>query len=175
MPKILPLALTALMALPALPAWAEKGMNVISSAVPQAAARGEVTMRWYGFPLYDATLFTPAGARFDWQNPVALRLVYARTIKQDAFLTATMAELERIEGKRADHRQIARKLEPCYRNAQAGDHFIAQSASPNQVTLWFNGTKTCDLRHNQIRERFLGIWLSDQSRSARLSKRLRGE
>ncbi|MBO9449892.1 chalcone isomerase family protein [Tropicibacter sp. R16_0] len=172
MRKLLPLILITMTALPA---WAEKGMSVITSAVPQAAARGEVTMRWYGFPLYDATLFTPSGAQFDWRNPVALRLVYARTIKQNAFQTATMAELERIEGKRADHAQIARKLAPCYRDASAGDHFIAQSETADQVTLWFNGTRTCTLRHPQIRERFLGIWLSDQSRSVRLSKRLRGE
>lgn len=175
MPKILSLALVTLLALPALPAWAEKGMNVITSAVPQAAPRGEVTMRWYGFRLYDATLFTPSGARFDWDKPVALRLIYARSIPKDAFLTATLAELERIEGPRADHSQIANKLVPCFRDAGSGDHFIAESETPNQVSLWFNGTKTCDLRHSQIRERFLGIWLSDRSRSVKLSKRLRGE
>lgn len=172
---MLRLVLASWLSVVALSVWADIGAQAIVSLVPNAAPRGEATMRWFGIPLYDATLFTPNGQALDWQRPIALRLVYSRKISREAFLTATMRELDRIEGQRADHSEIRQKLMACYRDALTGDQFIAGSDTSDEVSLWFNGTKTCDVRHPQIRQRFLGIWLSDQSRSLRLTRHLRGD
>ena len=137
--------------------------------------RGAVDYRWLGFPLYSASLFTPMGGKFDWRKPAALQLEYDREISRQNLIKATMVELSRMEGKQADHDAISGKLVACFRDVKDGDHFVASSQSANAVSLYFNGSKTCTLQHSNIRERFLGIWLSDNSRSPKLSRRLRGE
>ena len=41
---------------------------------------GAGDLRWFGFKLYDATLYTRQGQAFDWGQPFALSLRYARDI-----------------------------------------------------------------------------------------------
>lgn len=149
--------------------------KIIASSVPSAVVRGEATMRWFGLPLYDATLFTQNAEPLDWRDPLALRLTYARTIKREAFMKATINELTRIEGKQSDHPEIARKLEPCFKTANSGDSFVATAENLDELRLWFNNRLTCSISHPDIKQRFLNIWLSDQSRSPKLTKKLRGE
>ncbi len=170
-----PLLLLAALILCALPLHARAGTAEIRAAIPDPARLGAVTFRWFGLPLYDAALYTTGGGAFNWRAPLALKLVYARDIPAETLVRATLMELRRMEGARADHAAIGRKLGPCFRNVGPGDRFTAIAESTDAVTLWFNGARTCELSHPGIRERFLGIWLSDDSRSARLSRRLRGE
>lgn len=169
-----PLLLSALILI-ALPHHARAGTAEIRAAIPDPASRGAVTFRWFGLPLYDATLYTAGGNAFDWRAPLALKLVYAREIPAETLVRATLSELRRMEGARADHAAIGRELGSCFRDVGPGDRFTATATGADAVTLWFNGARTCTLSHAGIRERFLGIWLSDDSRSARLSRQLRGE
>ncbi|MFV1443203.1 MULTISPECIES: chalcone isomerase family protein [unclassified Phaeobacter] len=135
---------------------------------------GEVTFRWFGLPLYDASLYTEGQTRFDWQNPMALKLSYRRGFSRSQLMQATVAELLRLEGRRADHDQLVGKLDRCFRDVRPGDSFVATTRVPDQVALYLNGKQTCDLRHADARKRFLNIWLSPNSRAARLSSELRG-
>ncbi|AUQ59517.1 chalcone isomerase family protein [Phaeobacter inhibens] len=135
---------------------------------------GEVTFRWFGLPLYDASLFAEGQERFDWQTPMALKLSYRRGFTRMQLTKATAAELTRLEGPRADQDRLLAKLERCFRDVAAGDSFVATTRDPNQVALYLNGRQTCDVRHAEARKRFLNIWLSPNSRSARLSSQLRG-
>lgn len=136
---------------------------------------GEVTFRWLGLPLYDASLFLEGEQQFDWNTPLALRLSYRRAFSKDQLMRATAAEIERLEGQRPDQAQFLQKLDQCFRDVGAGDSFIASSPSRNQVALYLNGRRTCSVRHPDARKRFLNIWLSDNSRAARLSRELRGQ
>lgn len=136
---------------------------------------GQVTFRWLGLPLYRAALFTEEGADFTWQRPMALELAYLRNISRDNLLEATLTELERIEGRKPDLDSLLGKLRGCFRDVRKGDTFVAVARARDVLSFWLNGRKTCELRHTGVRERFLGIWLSDKSRSASLSRQLRGE
>ncbi|WP_293575195.1 chalcone isomerase family protein [Phaeobacter sp.] len=136
---------------------------------------GEVTFRWFGIPLYDASLFADGQPEFDWQRPLALELSYRRSFSQAQLMRATAYEIERIEGPRGDQAEFFAKLDGCFRDVAAGDRFVATSTNANQVALYLNGQQTCDVRHSDARKRFLNIWLSPESRSARLSRQLRGE
>ncbi|KII15990.1 chalcone isomerase family protein [Phaeobacter sp. S60] len=161
------------------------GLAVILSSFSSAATAetglrspiklGEVTFRWFGLPLYDASLFAEGQNRFDWQTPMALKLSYRRGFTRAQLTKATAAELTRLEGPRADQERLIAKLETCFRDVAAGDSFVATTQDPNQVALYLNGRRTCDVRHAEARKRFLNIWLSPNSRSARLSSRLRGD
>ena len=171
MPRVwLPLILLLL----ATPMRAADGAGVIAATIENAQIRGAATFRWLGLPLYTARLFTPGGAAVDWSRPVALQLTYARDIKRQSLVDATVSELERLEGSQADHAVIGQKLSPCFRNVSEGDQFVAATRGRDEVVLFFNGNKTGSTSHDNLGRRFLDIWLSDNSRSPSQSRKLRG-
>jgi len=145
------------------------------SGMPDPVQLGEATIRWLGAPIYDASLYTTGGGAFRWQAPMALQLAYRRGFSGAQLLDATMQEIRRIEGDRADHAKLGRDLEACYRDVGRGDAITAVSKGANDLSLWMNGSRLCALDMPNIQQRFLGIWLSPQSRIARLGLRLRGQ
>lgn len=149
--------------------------DLVAAGISEAQNLGRVTVRWFGLPLYDAALYTERGARFSWQAPMALELAYRREISGESLVSATQNELERIEGPRRDHPAIVEKLSPCLRDVGPGDRFLAVARDVDRVDFWFNGRRICEVRHENLRKRFLGIWLSDDARSVALSRRLRGQ
>jgi len=147
----------------------------IASSLRAAAQRGSAKVRWLGIPIYSARLFTANAAPFSWSQPFALELAYDRSFKRDRLVYASGKELERLEGDQADHPDILSKLQDCYRTVSPGDRFVAFGAQKDRVDFLFNGRKTCELRHPDIRKRLLSIWMSDQSRDPKLSSQLRGQ
>lgn len=147
--------------------------------LPPSLARsdvsGPVTYRLLGIPIYEAKLFKPRGEGFDWNRPFALQLQYAKTISGDRLLSATMSELRRMEGQKDDHAEIELALATCFRDVSSGDRYLAYAVGPDRVDFWLNGSKTCEAQHPGLRNRFLGIWLSDESRAQNLTRRLRGQ
>ena len=159
-----------------MPAMAQA--NVIASDIRaqlSAAERiGQVQVRFVGLRLYSAALFTEEGAPFNWSRPFALELKYARRFSRERLVSASMSELERMEGRRTDHSAIASKLKACFRTVKASDRFVAIPDGKNSVRFYHNGRQTCRLSHANIRSRLLGIWLSDRARNLHLSRNLRG-
>lgn len=163
-------ALALIAAMAAAPALAQD----MSPWLPGAGLRGEAEFRLLGARIYGAQLFTKGGAAYAPGGPAALRLTYFRQISAGQFLRTTMSELARIEGARADHPAIRSKLAPCFRDVTSGDNYVAYSGGANDLRLALNGRNLCRINHPNIAPRFLDIWLSPQSRSARLSRQLRG-
>lgn len=161
-------ALALALCLVAGPGLAETGLK---APVPL----GQATLRFLGFEVYTATLHTEGAAEFSWAQPLSLRLTYARGFTATELLHSTEAELQRIEGRQPDQPQMLQKLAGCFRDVAEGDDYLAISPTPDTLEMRLNGTRTCSLRHADLRKRFLGIWLSPESRSARLSAQLRGE
>ena len=135
---------------------------------------GSVQVRFFGFRLFSAALFTEGGSPFDWQDHFALRLTYDRGFDRDTLVSTSIDEMTRLEGPRPDHGEIRAKLEVCYRSVARADNFLAVAESRNAVRFYLNGQRTCRIQHNGIRERLLGIWLSDNARDVGMSRQLRG-
>lgn len=157
------------------PGSAQARADIVAAGIAEARNLGRVTVRWFGLPLYDAALYTERGARFSWQVPMALELAYRREISRERLVAATQSELERIEGRRRDHPILLGKLGRCFRDVDPGDRVLAVARADDRVDFWFNGARLCEVRHENLRKRFLGIWLSDNARSVGLSRRLRGQ
>lgn len=168
--RLIALALTALLLYPVTPA---AGSSVDGLSQPQKL--GEATMRWLGLPIYNAALYTQGSNQFSWTQPIALELEYLRSFPASQLTKSTLDELERIEGPRSDHSALIGKLGRCFRDVSKGDRLMAYSSTASKVSFSFNGGAACTVSHSGVRERFLGIWLSDSSRSAKLTRRLKGE
>ena len=132
-------------------------------------------MRWLGLPVYTAALYTQGAARFSWSQPDALELQYLRSFPARQLTKSTLDELRRIEGPQGDHAALIAKLGRCFPDVGKGDRLTAYSSSASEVMFSFNGGAPCTVHHPGVRERFLGIWLSDNSRSAKLTRRLKGQ
>ncbi|MGR3712522.1 MAG: hypothetical protein ACU0A6_05320 [Shimia sp.] len=154
---------------------AETPVPEVSAVVPQPAAVGEGQFRYLGFKVYDLQLFTSGGQRFDAGAPFALAIEYDRKIRREVLLKASLGELERVEGKRADHGAILYKLTRCYRDIAPGDRIVAAPKGANGMAFWVNGARTCTLNHPGFRDRYMAIWMSEKSRDRDLARRLRGQ
>lgn len=148
--------------------------DAVSRLFPSGGLRGQADFTFLGARIYGAELFTGGGGAYRAGRPVALRLTYYRQITSGQFLRSTMSELARIEGARADHAEIRAKLSGCFQNVGSGDTYVAYSSGASDLRLLRNGRETCRVSHAGIGSRFLDIWLSDQSRSPRLTRQLRG-
>ncbi len=149
--------------------------NLRTFGLVQPVELGTVTLRWLGLVVYRARLHTDGARRFDWGSPLALEIEYFRSIDREDLIQSTRSEIMRIEGTQPDLDTLVGKLGSCFRNVGKGDVFTAVSTRPDRMELYLNGERTCNIRHSDVRKRFLGIWLSEKSRSARLSAELRGE
>lgn len=149
--------------------------NPVSTGLRAPVELGKATLRFLGFEIYTATLHIEGARRFDWNQPLSLRIDYARGFSDAELLEGTEKELQRIEGARSDQPQMLQKLASCFRDVNSGDSYVAVSPAANVIDMRLNGQRTCRISHPDLRKRFLGIWLSPNSRSARLSAQLRGE
>ena len=147
---------------------------VQTAGLPNPVMIGEASLGLIGITAYDARLYTPSGAAFDWAAPMALELDYKRGFSAQALISGTEAELRRIEGDRDDIPTVISVLSECFYDVGKGDSYLAVGQTPDEIELWRNGRKTCTITYPDIRKRFLSIWLSDQSRFTALSRKLRG-
>jgi hypothetical protein len=165
--------LAFLLALLAGPAFAQQVPPDAARIVSPAQLLGQARFTWLGIHIYDANLWSNA-APFAWSSPLALQLTYAMGIDGDDLLDTTMKEITRIEGASADLPQLKQVLAKCMGTVAEGDSYTAASASADRLTMWLNGTQTCDVTYPGVKQRFLGIWLADNSRSPDLSRQLCG-
>lgn len=143
----------------------------IASAVPDAELRGQATFRFLGAPLYRARLFTPSGARLDWESVFALELTYLRNLTATDLVEGTLRELKRMGGGLPQRAKLA----SCFLDVRKGDSYTAITDGPHRLKFWLNNTQICSLSHPDITNRFMKIFLGDNSRSRRFTSLLRSE
>ncbi len=139
--------------------------------IENAGVRGAATFRFLGLPLYDARLYTPSGAEFNWQDDFGLELRYRRNLTQKDIVDATLQEMDRI-GSSAP---VKDQLEKCFVAVGKGDSYLAISQGSDRIAFYRNGQKTCTLAYPGIKRSFMSIFLGDNTKSASFTRRLRGQ
>lgn len=145
--------------------------SAIKSVLPDAETRGTATFRYIGFPLYEAQLFTKSGAPLDWSKDFGLELKYLRNLTELDLVEATMRELSRTGATLP----VRGQLEKCFNDVRKGDRYVAISKGPNQIGFWHNGKRVCTLSHPRIKNRFMSIFLGENTRSESFTRKLKGE
>lgn len=163
------LILTAALCLSPLVSFASPGP--LATALPDAEQRGTATFRYLGLPVYKARLFTPAGQPLDWRQDFAIELTYLRRISAETLVDSTLQELTRTGGALS----VGEKLGACFAVVSPGDRYLALSKGRNTVQFWRNDRLACTLRHDNIKARFMAIFVGDNTRSRSFTARLRGD
>ena len=144
--------------------------SAVSSALPGAELRGAATFRFLGFALYKARLFTIGGAPLDWNDNFAIELTYQRNLTQYDLVEATMREFKRTSGSIP----VEAQLNICFKAVRKGDSYLAVTKGASKVDFWRNGKRTCTLSYPQIKTRFMGIFVGDNTRSKTFTRKLKG-
>ncbi|WP_240336838.1 hypothetical protein [Tropicibacter sp. Alg240-R139] len=145
--------------------------SVIDSALSEAELRGKAIFRFVGLPIYEARLFTIDGAPLDWSRDFGIELEYLRKVGKKDLVGSTMDEFARNGPPPPVQDQLAR----CFDDVSKGDRYLAITQGRNQVGFWRNGVPVCTLRHPQISQRFMSIFVGNNTRSASFTRRLKGE
>ncbi len=143
----------------------------VSSVLPGAELRGQATLRFLGLPLYQARLYTAEGRTLDWQDDLALELTYLRGLSETDLVEATLREFSRTGASLP----VRDQLEKCYEDVGKGDRYLAVSNGPDEILFWRNGQRMCALSYPGIKQRFMAIFLGDNTRSPAFTRKLRGQ
>lgn len=157
-------------------AMAESSSDLTASAQTSAPLQQLGTSSFYVslFHVYDAELWTPESG-FDWDQPFRLKLTYARKIKGEQLVQASLKEMARVFDRDVSAFEALRApLSACFRDVRKGDVIEGVSAGRDAARFYYNGDQTCELDLPNASYEFFSIWLSKQSRSPKQTRRLLG-
>ena len=145
--------------------------SIVKSVLSTAEVRGEATYRFIGLSLYQARLYTKDGAPLDWNEDFGIELNYLRGLTKRDLVEGTLQELERAGNPLPVREQLAQ----CFDDVRKGDQYLAVSRGQDQIGFWRNGVRVCTLSHPQIKQRFMAIFVGENTRSKSFTRKLKGD
>ncbi|WP_181880956.1 chalcone isomerase family protein [Crenobacter cavernae] len=140
---------------------------------PSLKARGSGDMRWAGFKLYEATLYTEAGGVFDWARPFALELRCARDFDGDQIAEVSRGEIDRVRPTPDQRSRWSAAVRRLFPSLNAGD-VIVGAMDAGGVAFWHNGRFLGRVNEPAFARRFFGIWLDAATSEPDLRESLLG-
>lgn len=139
--------------------------------------RGTGKASWFGFKLYDATLWVEPGRRA-WpaeQGNIALAITYARSIAANQLVDTSIDEMRRLglgdEARMANWREFLVRALP---SVSAGETLIGLLEPQRGARFWHEGRLTAEVADAEFARAFFSIWLDDRTREPGLRERLLG-
>ncbi len=136
--------------------------------------QGQGEMRWFGFRLYDASLWAPGG-RWRPGQPYALELRYARDIASTRLVEASVDEMRRLGS--ADDERLARwklELERVFPDVRTGDVIHGLHLPARGAEFYHQGKLTGRVDDIEFARAFFAIWLDPRTREPALRASLLG-
>ena len=147
----------------------------LRQAVPAAALSGQAKLTFWGFEVYQATLWVTRGFAADnyEQNPFALELAYLRDFKGADIAKRSIAEMRRqapmTPTQEATWEDQMRALFP---DVKAGDRITGINQPAVGAVFWSQGRVLGEVRDPAFAKQFFGIWLSPQSSEPQMRRAL---
>ena len=153
------------------------GQRPALAALRQPILRGEARLRFFGFPVYRARLWTEPdfNAQAFASHPLVLELNYERSLKGDAIAERSLVEMRR--GQTLSPEQEAQWLAAMRRtfpDVNEGDN-LKGLYLPGQASYFeLNGQARAPVRDAAFGPVFFGIWLADHSSEPAMRRQLLG-
>jgi hypothetical protein len=143
--------------------------------VGDAPLAGSGRLTWYGFHVYDATLYTPA--RVDLADPTAtsfvLELAYARKLDGKGIADASRDEIARLgfgtDAQRARWHQQMVRLFP---GVDKGRRLAGVNVPGSGARFYFDGQFLGGIDDPAFARAFFAIWLDERTRAPQLRESL---
>jgi len=153
--------------------------SLVHAAAPPAGVEagwrvaGEGEMRWFGFELYRARLWTPAdGWRAD--GAYALELTYAREIPARNLVQASLDEMARLGADAARLGLWRGELERVFPDVRGGEVIVGVHLPGRGAEFYHQGRLTGRVEDVNFARLFFAIWLDPRTREPALRERLLG-
>ena len=147
------------------PAW--------TSFLPKAGEVGSGEFRWWGFLVYDATLWSPQG-EYQPGGPFALSLRYARSVSRDDIVKASLDQMRDLGFAVNRHPEWKAKLDQVMMSVQSGDT-LTGVYTPGQGAVFFYNDKLTGQVSERLAEAFFAIWLNPKTSEPKLRQALLGQ
>ncbi len=147
----------------------------VRGVLPSAALAGQATLRYWGFDVYQATLWVAPGfVDTDYAHSAfALELTYRRPIHGADIAKRATEEMRRQGSVSAD--VLARweaRMRALFPDVQAGDRITGVHLPQQGAVFWCNGRMLGEVQEPGFATRFFGIWLAAQTSEPQLRQAL---
>ena len=147
------------------PAWA--------SFLPKAGEVGSGEFRYWGFLVYDATLWSPQG-EYQPGGPFALSLRYARDVSRGDIVEASIDQMRDLGLPVSRHPEWKAKLDQVMASVKSGDT-LTGVYTPGQGAVFFHNDKLTGQVSEQLAKAFFAIWLDPKTTEPKLRQALLGK
>ena len=139
--------------------------------------RGTGMAAWFGFKLYDATLWVEPGRRA-WpveEGAIALAITYARAIAGKQLVDTSIDEMRRLGlGNEARLDVWRTLLDRALPSVSEGDTLVGLFEPQRGARFWHEGRLTAEVADADFARAFFSIWLDDRTREPQLRAHLLG-
>ena len=150
----------------------------LKAALSQARFVGKARLTFWGFEVYDARLWAPAGfvaARFG-AFPLALELAYLRDFKAVDIAERSLKEMRRTQPIGDDQAaQWKAGMLRAIPDVRKGDRITGIHRPGGGASFWVNGQASGEVRDAEFSRLFFGIWLSPKTSELPMRAALLGE
>ena len=139
----------------------------------EQVGRGE--LRWLGFKLYDAALWSGARGEAAIDGAHVLSIRYARAVSSARLVALSLDEMRRLG--LADEDRLARwgeALAAVLPSVEAGDTLAGLHRPGQGATFWHQGRPSGALGDPELARAFFAIWLDPRTREPGLRAQLLG-
>lgn len=147
-------------------------------SLPQAKLIGKTRLKFWGFEVYDARLWAPAGfvpARYD-AFVLALELAYLRDFKALDIAERSLKEMRRSQPLGDDQAaQWRAEMLRVLPDVRKGERLTGLHRPGEGAAFWVNGQASGEIRNAEFSRLFFGIWLSPQTSEPAMRAALLGE
>lgn len=146
----------------------------VENRFPEMETVGQGDLRWFGFNVYQATLWAPDG-RYSPERPFALEIVYRRDFSGEQLSSASAQELERL-GYSADAvARWERAMREVFPSVRSGERITGVSDGNGGVLFYHDDEQVGHITDPDFAEAFFAIWLDERTRNGRLRAALLGD
>lgn len=137
-------------------------LAALRGAVPTA----QVRLKVWGFEVYDARLWTPAGFRHSQyaQHAFALELQYLRKLEGAQIASRSLDEMRRV-GSITDTQAQSwlAAMRALFPNVSAGERITGINLPGEGAEFWVNGQRLGVVKDVAFARLFFGIWLDERT------------
>jgi hypothetical protein len=152
-------------------AYSRPEVAALKGVVPTAPVR----LRVWGFEVYDARLWTPAGFRHGQalQFPFALELQYLRKLEGAAIASRSIDEMRRVGSfSDAQAQTWLAAMRELFPNVSAGERITGVNLPGEGAEFWVNGQRVGLVKDPAFARLFFGIWLDERTSEPKMRNQL---
>ena len=147
----------------------------VRAGLPDATLSGSGRFTYFGFDIYDASLWvSPGFSLADYsRHTFALTLTYRRDFTGESIAKRSTSEMRRQPG--VSETQLAAwdgLMSSTFPNVRKGDRLTGIHRPGEGAVFLLNGQVAGTIREADFARRFFGIWLSDDTSDTRLREAL---